>query len=220
MLPDVAKVSEARSTFLAAGDAAHAVLGLAEVVERWDEASALQLMSVGALAAHLVRAVTTVESYIDAAAPADERQPPLSGAGYFVEMLARAGDVNAPLHVGVRERGAEEARAGHAAVLEAFEATLERLRARLPVEPDDRRVEVRGKVVLPLDEYLLTRIVELTVHSDDLCVSVGLPTSALPGARLAVQVLLEVAALRHGELGVLRALARRERDVDGALRVL
>jgi hypothetical protein len=37
---------------------------------------------------------------------------------------------------------------------------------------------------------------------------------------LAVEILMEVARIRHGGLAVVRALARRERDAVQALRVL
>jgi hypothetical protein len=58
------------------------------------------------------------------------------------------------------------------------------------------------------------------VHIDDLCVSLGRPTPTLPGVEVAISTLIDVAALRHGELSVLRALARRERDPDEVLRVI
>ncbi len=68
----------------------------------------------------------------------------------------------------------------------------------------------------------LTRLVELTLHIDDLCVSVGVPTPQLPadGTGAAIETLVEVARLRHGDGAVLAALARRERDDGAALRVM
>jgi hypothetical protein len=59
------------------------------------------------------------------------------------------------------------------------------------------------------------------VHADDLAVSVGTDLPTLPPAALqiAISTLVDVARQRHGDLAVLRALSRRERDTLGALRV-
>jgi hypothetical protein len=100
-----------------------------------------------------------------------------------------------------------------------MDRALERLRARLEGEPEGRLVKARDEV-LRLDDYLRTRIIELAVHTDDLCVSIGRETPPLPGVAVAIEALVEVAILRHGELAVLRALARRERDPDQVLRVI
>jgi hypothetical protein len=64
--------------------------------------------------------------------------------------------------------------------------------------------------------------VELVVHIDDLAVSVGRPTPDLPATATACTIgcLLEIARTRHGDLAVVRALSRRERDPISALRVL
>jgi hypothetical protein len=97
----------------------------------------------------------------------------------------------------------------------------EHLGVRLSEEPEDRLINVKVRdEVLSLDDYLKTRIIELTTHTDDLCVSLGRPTPTLPGLDVAIATLIDVAALRHGDLAVLRALVRRERDPDDALRVI
>jgi len=212
-------VREARFTFLAAAGAARSVLARAELTERWDQDSALPRMSHGELAAHLARAVTVVETYLTTPVRPDAGQP-ISAAAYYASMNAAAADLDSELNVGVRQRASDGARAGGAAVLRGFESALAQLRSHLAGEADDRVIEVYGNHVLLLDEYLLTRIVELTIHTDDLCVSLGRRTPELPGAELTIRVLVEVARRRHGELALLRALARRERDPDDALRVL
>jgi hypothetical protein len=66
----------------------------------------------------------------------------------------------------------------------------------------------------------VTRMVELVAHTDDLAVSVGLepPPPDPDAATLVVHCLVDVARRRHGDLAVVRALTRRERDVVDALR--
>lgn len=208
---------ETRLTFLAAAAEARATLVLADVEARWEEPSALAGMTIGALAAHLARAVTTVSTYLGNSVHGGDE--PISAAAYFAA-IDTPWDMQSELNVGVRARAADSAKQGNHAVIELFDACVGRLRHSLATEPDDRLVEVKGRTVMALDEYLRTRILELTVHTDDLCVSVGSTTPALTGLPLTVQLLIEVAELRHGEVAVLRALSRRERDPGDVLRVL
>ena len=209
---------ETRLAFLAASGAARPLVCLGEVADRWDEPSALPQMTIGALVAHLVRAVTTVQQYLDSPVRHGDEEP-LTAAGYFAH-FSDSNDIDAPGNVGVRDRAAQLAQSGHNALTDTLEQALTHLRVRLGDEPEDRLVEVFGGYVLPLDEYLVTRIVELTLHSDDLCTSLGRPTPSLPGSETTIRTLVDVATIRHGETAVLHALARRERDTVEALRVL
>jgi hypothetical protein len=54
---------------------------------------------------------------------------------------------------------------------------------------------------------------ELAVHSDDLAVSVALPTPALPptAVNAVVDLLTRLSVRRHGATAVLRTLTRAER---------
>jgi hypothetical protein len=211
-----AAISGPRQAFLAAATTAHGVVVLPDVADRWQEPSALAQMTVGALTAHLARAVTNVDRYLQATPPPPS-DPSVSAAEYFAPVTS---DLGTALNAGVRTRADDEALVGHRAVAGTMLRTLERLRTRLPEEPEDRRVRVLDGAVMRLDDYLRTRLIELCTHTDDLCVSLGRPTPELPGIDVAIAALVEVAQLRHGELGVLRALARRERDPQAALRVL
>jgi hypothetical protein len=64
-----------------------------------------------------------------------------------------------------------------------------------------------------LDDLLVTRMMELAVHADDLAVSVGIETPALPptSVETVVDLLSRLALRRHGPTAVLRALSRAER---------
>ncbi len=176
-------------------------------------------MSVGGLAGHLARSVLQVEWFLDGQVFGAE---PVSPVRYY----ARLADTSLPdsaLNVGVRARSEETAAAGPAVVAEQARAAWLRLSQRLGGESADRRVAVlhRPGEEMLLDGYLQTRCVELTVHLDGLALSVDAPCR-VPDAALAVAVDVLVAAARdrHGDQAVLHALARRERDVDQALRVL
>ena len=73
-----------------------------------------------------------------------------------------------------------------------------------------------------LDDWVANRTIEILVHADDLAVSVGLDPLVLPAdaARLAIQSLVDISRHREGDLTVLRALSRRERQSAEALRAL
>ena len=66
---------------------------------------------------------------------------------------------------------------------------------------------------LSLGDFLVTRMLELAVHQDDLAVSVGLATPDLPDPAFdpVLVLLARLAARRHGQAALLRALARAER---------
>jgi hypothetical protein len=72
-----------------------------------------------------------------------------------------------------------------------------------------------------LDGFLVTRLVELLAHADDLAASAGIPTPDLPpdAVILVTSCLTDVARRRHGDLAVLRTMARRERSLEGVFPV-
>jgi hypothetical protein len=207
-----------RAAFLEAVNAAGRLLRAPEVARGWDQPSALAELSVRGLAGHLVRSAVQTERYLDGPEPDG---PTVNAAQYFAIVVA-TDDISAPEHQSVRARGEEQAAGGHAALVAELDAVTPRLTRRLVTEPETRRVRVAHDLVLVLDQYLCTRIVELAVHADDLAVSVGVDPPHLDAdvAALAIDTLVEVARVRHGDGAVLRALARRERDPIHALRVL
>jgi hypothetical protein len=117
------------------------------------------------------------------------------------------------------------ARTGPATVQAALTASRDQLVGLLD-HPDMLRpvavIRVSGAQI-SLREYLRTRVLELVVHGDDLVCSVhGLAAPDPPPASLEVSlaVCLQLAQARVGGLAVLRAFARSERALPGALRVL
>ena len=196
--------------FLGAAEHVEVVMSRTEVAERWHEPSALDGHTVGSLAAHLARSVFTVQRYLAA--------PPGSGetttaAGYLVAVLGEADPVDSDLHRGVRKRARDEAAAGPVDLRARFAQARHDLAETLPACDLRRPVSVLDGIVVPLEEYLRTRIVEMVIHLDDLCVSVGTePPDDLDAAfDIAAAVLVQVAIRRTGPWATLRSLARRER---------
>ena len=187
------------------------------VGDHWEDQSVLAHLGVGGLAGHLARSILQVEWYLDGQV-ADA--PPMTASEYYASLVGVT-DPNSELNEGVRQRGEETASEGPADLAERTAGALAGLNTRLPAEPGGRRVEAVGRVLL-LDEYLKTRLVEMTVHTDDLALSVGLRPPEVPADAygVAIETLVGVATLRHGPLAVLRALTRRERQDTEILRVL
>ena len=196
----------------------------APLAERYESPSALAEFSVRGLAGHLRRAMTMVEAYLDEAAPAADSGSDVekSAAAYFATVLPADQDLDSEFHRAIRQRGIETAPERAVDFSLEWAETASNLITRLEQEPADRLVQVFGGVVLTLDEYLATRLVELVVHADDLAVSLGVAPALLSPAvtGLVITTLVEVARLRHGETAVVRALSRRERDTAEALRVI
>ncbi len=205
-----------RRTFLDTLAAIRPIVASPQVVARWDEPSALPEFSVRGLVGHLARAALTVDTYLDRPQPAGG--VPISPAAYYANLTS---DIASPLNRGIRQRGEELAAAGHDRLAAEIDRLAARLDERLAHEPDDRLLMVAGNDLMRLDDYLVTRIVELTVHADDLALSVGLDAPALPPEALdtTIDALVAIARDRHGDLAVLRALSRRERDTVNTLRV-
>jgi Mycothiol maleylpyruvate isomerase N-terminal domain len=194
----------------AAGQAV-VLLGAPEVADAWEEPSALAEMTVGALAGHLAYQIFSVSAALEE--PASEVAPiPL------LEHYARAAWLGAPLdsevNIGIRTRGESIASGGPESLSERASAEVAQQRAQLAGLSADRSVFMpQTGWALTLDNFLTTRIMELAVHMDDLCVSVGLATPELPNSAFdpVLILLARLAARRHGQIALLRALARAER---------
>ena len=187
--------------------------------DQWHLDSALDRMTVGDLAAHAARAVSTAATYLRADPP--EGPATVDAIGYFLTI----DDLDDPLSAtneGIRRRAASEASAGPDAIAAQLRSDISTLEGFVPAEAPDRKLAVFGGLVITLDDYLVTRLVEIVVHADDLTASLGLPDAEFPDGTtdVVIDTLVRVARRRHGDLAVVRALARRERDPIEALRVL
>ena len=202
----------------AAGQAV-VLLGAPEVADAWEDPSALAEMTVGALAGHLAYQIFSVSAALEE--PASEVAPiPL------LEHYARAAWLGAPLdsevNVGIRTRGASIASGGPESLSERASNAVAEQRTKLAGLSGALMVLMpQTGWALTLADFLTTRMLELAVHMDDLCVSVGLATPELPDAAFdpVLILLARLAARRHGQVALLRALARAER-APGAINAI
>ncbi len=199
-----------RTGYLDAADVVATLLRHPAVASRWSEPSALAEFQISGLAGHLGRAVTQVERIVD---DPPSRRLPIPVVDHFTRNEWTQAGRDDAIHVAVRERGEQTAAAGPAALADTVDAALGRLTRLLPEEPVDRVIELTGLWALRLDDFLLTRTLEIVVHVDDLAISVGIPTPELPVAATepVIDLLAKLASWRHGPMAVVRTLSRHER---------
>lgn len=200
-----------RAAYLEAADSAVALLADPAVASAWARPSALAGLSVGGLAAHLAGQVTFVPHTLDQPPPESD---PVGLMGHYARVAWIGADLDADINVAIRSDAERGGSAGAAAVAGAAAATVAALRARLVTEPAGRLVSPpAGPWALALDDFLVTRMMEIAVHSDDLAVSVGVATPELAESVLGpvLELLSSLAIRRHGATALLRALSRAER---------
>ena len=182
-----------------------------QVEQRWREPSALAEMSIGALTSHLVAQVVSAAAGVLDPSAASTEQP----VG-LLDHYERAAWVGAGLddeaNVSIREGAERTAADGYAGT----RARLERACHQLDPWPAKTPTAVRMPWwgwSLTLDDFLLTRMMELMVHADDLAVSLGVPTPEFPRSvtRPVFMLLTALAEQKHGQTAVVRALTRSER---------
>ncbi|MCO1593960.1 maleylpyruvate isomerase N-terminal domain-containing protein [Micromonospora sp. RHAY321] len=198
-----------RPAFLDAADTAMALLRNPILAEQWSSPSALPDFSTGGLARHLANQVTQTVTFL--AAPPGESA--ISVLEHFTSNAWVTSGVDSADNIDIRRRSEQTAAATAARELaDAVDAALTDLGATVTAQPPDRIVDL-GDWGLKVDDFLLTRVMELVVHTDDLAVSLGLPTPPMPqsATEATIQLLSSLAAWRHGSLNVIRALARQER---------
>jgi hypothetical protein len=201
----------ATDAYLGAAGQAVALLEQPEVAVAWDQPSALAEMTVGGLAGHLAYQIFSVGSALE---EPESGQPPIP----LLEHYARAAWIGAPLdgevNTGIRARAEGIGSEGAQSLQERARAALAEQRAMLAERSGGQAVFLpQTGWALSLADFLTTRTMELAVHLDDLAVSVGLAAAELPDAAFdpVLVLLARLAARRHGQAALLRALARAER---------
>ncbi len=200
-----------RVEFTQVGRVALGLLRSPEVAGAWERESALAGMSVGALAAHLAFQVLGVDEALAAAPPSE---PVVGLSGHYERSGWIGSDFDAPINVTIRAGSARLAQAGPAGVADSVAAALCRLEGALgSAGQRAARLPFWGEWALSLDDLLVTRMMELVVHADDVAVSVGVATPEFSAAAVerVMGLLTRLAVRRHGAVAVVRALSRAER---------
>ncbi|MCP3856139.1 MAG: maleylpyruvate isomerase family protein, partial [Actinomycetia bacterium] len=184
-----------RNLVVEAIDGAAEVMARPVVAQRWDEPSALEGMTVGALSAHLVRAAGATLAYLDRTDP--EARPDgelLTPITYFHAA------VDSPIHNQIKDVSATEAEIGHPATVDKCREVAAQMRERFAAEPTDRLVAALGGRMLTLDDFCRTRMIEVLLHLDDLAVSVGeqRPATDPEGPAIVIDIVMGIARRHRG----------------------
>jgi hypothetical protein len=198
-------------TFETAARIAAALACSPEVAAPWYDESACAGMTVGGLAHHLVGQLgNTVRLVGDD--PSSE--PPIPLLEHYAEAAWVTAGSDDDVNVDIREAGDAAAQAGAQALPPLVEDLLDRLPGVLAARRSDDSVLIPWQGwSLTAHDWLVTRMMEIVVHSDDLAASVGVPTPEFPGDVLTpvLELLTQVAVRRHGQAAVVRALSRPQR---------
>jgi uncharacterized protein (TIGR03083 family) len=199
MIDAMAPDEEVRGAFDAAADWYLSVLARVPA-DAWQKPG-LGEWTVKELAAHTARAFVTIEAYL-ADPPAEIVVP--DAITYF-----RAALGNPAVHKGVAERGRREAANLGNDPAASIAIVAERVRGIVATTSDDAAT---GSAAggMRFADYLVTRVLELTVHTCDLCAAIDLdeqPPEA--AAAVTLSVLGALAAARPERSEIIRALTGR-----------
>jgi len=198
-------------TFLSAARIAADLATRPEVADRWTDESACAGMTVGGLAHHLVAQAVNTLRLLSAPPEADAPIPVLE---HYDRAAWVHSSLDAEVNVGIREGSNEDAAGGPDALRALVGTTLAELPGalRAPRDPETVHIPWQGWS-LTTHDWVVTRLMEMVVHADDLAASIGVDTPAFPEEVVApvLGLLSGVAARRHGQVAVVRALSRPQR---------
>jgi hypothetical protein len=198
------------TAFLTAAAIAHDLVGRGEVAAGWPRPSVLPKMSVGALACHLGRQPVRAAELL--AVRTDVEPLESAQAHYARAAWVRSSSPDDPAN----DRSSDDAAAelGAAALEVQVAEAIAAVRGLLTAGTAQDIVLVPWQGwSLRRPDFLLTRMLEIIVHCDDLALSVGIATPSFPDDVFTpVQdLLVRLAVARHGQSAVISTLTRRER---------
>ncbi|WP_439656390.1 maleylpyruvate isomerase N-terminal domain-containing protein [Lentzea sp. HUAS TT2] len=200
-----------REDFLTTARIALDLLRAPEVARHWDQPSALPEFGVSGLAGHIGYQVLPLPGMIST--PLGD-EPVISLMEHYERAKWTDLDVDSEFHTRIRAGGEKLAAEGRDDLCQRVEQALEELGKSLPgLENRGVRMPHWGPWAVPLDEYLVSRLMEFVVHSDDLAVSVGVQTPEFPRRvnETVIDLLTRMALNKRPAIDVVRALSRKER---------
>jgi hypothetical protein len=201
-----------RDRFLAAAQLAGALAVRPEVAARWTDESACEGMSVGGLAHHLASQLGNTVTLVGAGA---SDQSPIALAEHYAEAAWVRDGHDDVANVSIREGSDAQAAGGPDALPSLVARWLDELPGVLDSVGSEEPVLIPWQGwSLTAHDFLVTRMMEIVVHSDDLAASVEVPTPEFPEDVLlpVLGLLTTVSLRRHGQDALVRALTRPQRS--------
>lgn len=197
--------------FLDAAAVTTALLGRPEVAARWTEPSALAEMSVGALAHHLGSQVVSGARGLTDPASAG-RGDPIPLVEHYRRAAWVGADLDADANVAIRQGSQSAAAAGPEGVLAQVAAAVDAVTPWPGDAPETVSMPQWGWS-MTAEDFLVTRMMEMVVHADDLAAGLDVDTPRFPASVTGpvFALLVSIAEDQHGQAAVTRALTRSER---------
>jgi hypothetical protein len=187
-------------------------------------------MTVGGVAAHLTMATKALVGVLEerpltgALADAATGPPQERRAVDFVTASRpeSPAELETPVARWVQDKAAADAARGPAVVLERYDRGVLQAAEVLEHAPPERVVLVPVNIVMTVEDYVATRLVEVVVHCDDLAASLGPEPPPLRPEAVAYVADLLWASVRQraGDAVVVRAMSRSERAAPDVLRAM
>lgn len=200
-----------RDALLRTTDALVGLVSASMVASAWNEESALPGMTIGGLTRHLISQPESAIEFLGIQ-PVPAHAPILSLAECYERTDWFGAPVAAVENTSIRDDFNAMAAGGQEHSLAILEQARTDLTGALAGAGSTTYVPWQD-CALTTDDFLVTRLMEIVVHADDLAASIGSPTPAFDDDVLhpALALLALLSSRRHGQDASLRALAREER---------
>jgi hypothetical protein len=205
-----------RSAFLRATDVVADLISSPAVSEAWAAESTCAGMTVGGLVRHLTDQPAVVVEFVGADPARTAEAETISVLDHFARAEWMHEDLDGGSHQFLRGKANYDAAEGPDAAVSYLNQAREALPAVLANAADVTYIDWESWN-LATDDWLVTRLMEMVVHADDLAASVGLPppTFEVDVIDSVIGLLAALAVRRHGQSSVVRTLARPQRAPAG-----
>jgi hypothetical protein len=181
-----------------------------EVPAAWTVGSSCKGMSVGGLTRHLVSQPENVVRLLTTEVP--EGAETIAVLEHYARAAWTREDLGGDTNTSIRVNSDELAAEGPDAARELVAGAREQVATALAGAPPTVYLPWQGWA-LDTDDFLVTRLMEMVVHADDLAASVAVPVPEFgPGVLDPVfRLLTALSVRRHGQDALVRALTRPQR---------
>jgi hypothetical protein len=200
-----------RRAVVEAADLVRALAARPEVADAWRRESSCVGMSVGGLTWHLVGQPASVVRLVGATDEGVDAET-IGLLDHYGRAAWVREDHEGETNRAIREGSDAQAAQGPEEAVAQLDGARGELEGALASAPATTYIPWQGWR-LPTDDFLVTRLMEMVVHCDDLATSVGVPVPEFGSAVLqpVLGLLTSLAVRRHGQDALVRALSRPER---------
>lgn len=201
-----------RKAAINAADLISDLIAKPEVAAAWTRESSCAGMSVGGLTRHLVSQPVNVVTLLRADRSAGAGTETIDVLEHYVRASWLREDLDGEANRSIRDTADRQASDGPDAAAALLSNARAELDAALADAPPSTYIPWQGWS-LATDDFLVTRLMEMVVHADDLAASVDVASPAFGPTVLdpVFRLLTALAIRRHGQDALVRTLTRPQR---------